>query len=134
MFTGSGRATMYLNPPSFYPVRMRQSLRCAYILTIPTFCVIGIPLLLYGGLNIPYSLTSQEAQAAGANQLAALEKKRVNSVEYKEMLIGVGFFGAACTMTALCVLTMWLCPQHVVEPEPEPGPSTGRQADARNTV
>ena len=107
---------------------MRQGLRCVYILTIPTFCVIGIPLLLYGGLNIPYSLTPQEAHAAGANQLTALEQKRVNSVEYKQMLIGVGFFGVSCAMTALCILTMWLCPHRVVAQEPEEGQTEVRSA------
>jgi hypothetical protein len=88
------------------------------MLTIPTFCCIGIPLLLYGGLNIPYSLTPEESRAAGANQGQALAEKRIHSVEYTQMLIGVGFFAASVGLTTLCMLTLWLCPHVVVEPEP----------------
>jgi hypothetical protein len=94
---------------------------------IPTFCVIGIPLVLYGGLNLPYSLTKEEAWAAGVNQPQALEEKRRNSVEYKEMLIGIGFFITSMTMLGLCIVTMWRCPSVAIEPEeelpPRPDPS-----------
>ena len=103
---------------------MRLCLRQVYMCVIPTFCVIGIPLVLYGGLNLPYSLTKEEAWAAGVNQPQALEEKRRNSVEYKEMLIGIGFFTTSMTMLGLCILTMWRCPSVVIEPEEElpPGP------------
>lgn len=94
---------------------------------IPTFCVIGVPLVLYGGLNLPYSLTTQEAHAAGIHQTQALEEKRKNSEEYKQMIVGLGFFGTSMAMLAVCILTMWRCPTAVIEPdeqsEPTPDPS-----------
>lgn len=74
-------------------------------------------MVIHGGVNIPYSLTAQEAYAAGVNQIQVLEQKRLNSPEYKEMLIGVGFFTTAMSMLGLCVLTMWRCPTYVIAPE-----------------
>jgi hypothetical protein len=97
---------------------MRASLRQLYICLIPIFCVIGVPLVIYGGINIPSSLTSQEAWAAGTHQLQALEEKRRNSVEYKEMLIGFGFFVTSVAMLGICTITMWRCPNAIEESEP----------------
>jgi hypothetical protein len=111
-----------------YTLRMRACLRQIYMCIIPTFCIIGIPLIIYGGVNIPYSLTKEEAWAAGVNQPQALEEKRRASVEYKQMLIGTGFFGTSMAMLAVCILTMWRCPTAVIEPEesetapPDPSP------------
>jgi hypothetical protein len=107
---------------------MRASLRQLYMCLVPTFCVIGIPLVIYGGVNLPYSLTKEEAWAAGTRQIEVLEEKRRNSVEYKEMIIGVGFFGTSMAMLALCIVIMWRCPTAVIEPEeeestPRPNPS-----------
>jgi hypothetical protein len=100
----------YLNPSYDTFIRMRLCLRQVYMCLIPTFCVIGVPLLVYGGLSLPYSLTNEEAYAAGVNQPQALEEKRRNSVEYREMLIG------------MCMLTMWRCPSVVIEPEEQSTP------------
>jgi hypothetical protein len=86
--------------------------------------IIGIPLILYGGLNIPYSLTKEEAYAAGTRQLEVLEEKRKNSVEYKEMLIGAGFFGTSMAMLGMCLITVYCCPKMVIEPDESPPPST----------
>lgn len=101
---------------------MRPCLRQIYICLIPTFCVIGIPLLVYGGLNIPHSLTKEEsiyAQNTGTPHINMLRQKQINSAEYKQMLIGGGFFGTSILMLVLCAIGMTCCSKAIIHPEEE---------------
>lgn len=72
--------------------------------------LIGIPLLSYGGANIPYSLTRDEIAQAGTNQGAFLEQKQRNSEAWRQMIIGAGFSftGLGMVFLLMCYCTGWL--------------------------
>ena len=96
---------------------MRATCRGILCCLIPLFGIIGIPLLLHGGLNIPANLSRDEAMAAGTNQLQVLEEKKKNSEAYKEMLVGAGFTGVASALCGGSLFCLICCPHVAIEPE-----------------
>jgi hypothetical protein len=95
----------------------RRGIQLAICCIVPVFGIIGLPLLLYGGLNIPSGLTKEEAWAAGINQLEALEAKKKASAAYLQMLIGGGFTAVAVSVCCLHLLVMIVRPEIMIHPE-----------------
>jgi hypothetical protein len=97
----------------------RRSIQLAICCIVPVFGVIGLPLLLYGGLNIPSNLTKEEAWVAGTNQLEALEAKKKASTAYLQMVIGGGFTAVALSVCCLHLLVVIVRPEFLVHPDDE---------------
>lgn len=114
----------------------RRRIQLAIYCIVPVFGIIGIPLLLYGGLNIPSSLTKEEAWAAGINQLEALEAKKKASAAYLQMLIGGGFTAVSLSVCCLHLLVMIVRPEILIHPEEQEevsGTAPQRQISAPDT-
>lgn len=73
--------------------------------------LIGLPMLGYGGFNIPYELTRDEIRVAERQRIPLgefLEQKQHSSHAWKIMIIGAGFsstglvFGFCCCSMCYC--------------------------------
>ena len=80
--------------------------------------IIGTPLVLYGGLTQPMSLTKEEAWAAGTQQQQALADKQAASPARLHMFVGIGFAltGFASLLSIWCITVAGT----FVAPQPEP--------------
>ena len=93
--------------------------RCALCGVALVCMIIGTPLVIYGGVTQPMSLTKEEAWAAGTHQQEALADKQAASPARLQMFVGLGF----ALVSVGSLLSVWCITVALtfVTPEPEPG-------------